>query len=347
MITRSRGTNFVALSKQLRKNRRVLLKHAKKVEITVGDTGARLNKSHKKSKVKACFPSTTADSENSMPNIALLPTAPFTKADPAGWFRQLEAVFTLGNVTDDELRYIHLQARIDPTILREVSEFFNKPPETGKYEALKTKITAKFSESRDEQILQLLEGLTLGDRKPSDLLAELLKLAGNDVSEAVLRPMFLKKLPGIGEILAGSTEPLPTLGKLADRISTFRNATVTHQPTIAAYSTAPSVTNLEDDLQRMKSMFTALTEAITKLSNRLTNLEATGLQRQHSPRRGRPRSPSGNRLQNRDNSTQRSSVPTGVALCYYHYTFGTKARKCSKLDDGTPCQMENSGNLNG
>lgn len=275
----------------------------------------------------------------------LLPTAPFTKVDPVGWFRQLEAVFTLGNVADDETKYVHLQARIDPSVLREVSDFFTNPPAEGKYAALKSKIIGKYSESREGQILQLLEGLTLGDRKPSDLLGELIRLAGADISEPVLRPMFLKKLPqSLAEILAGSTEPLENLGKLADRIKAYQSSA---PPAIAAFSATPLPTaNSSDELQRIKSVLTAITEAITTLSNRLTNLEASGTQQRHSRFRERSRSPDNRSIsrnrstsQNRNNAAPPSTVPSGISLCYYHYNYGDKARKCKQLDNGDDCLM--------
>ena len=119
-----------------------------------------------------------------MANLAL-PTASFSPKDPEGWFRQLEAIFTLSKTDDDETKYIHLQARLDPSVLQGVSEFFSKVPTTGKYEALKQKIIAKYSESRKAQVIQLLEGLSLGNRRPSDLLGDFLRLAGADISESV------------------------------------------------------------------------------------------------------------------------------------------------------------------
>ena len=60
-------------------------------------------------------------------------------------------------------------------------------------------------------------------------------LASKDISDIVLKTMFLKKLPGeLAGILAGSSETLPILGDLADRIHAFQKLT----PHIAACSTS-------------------------------------------------------------------------------------------------------------
>ena len=276
---------------------------------------------------------------NEMSSLSLL-TAPFNRKDPAGWFRQLEAIFALSNVTDDAVMFAHLQAHINPAILQEVSEFFANIPTTNKYQALKDKITSKYTELRDRQVLQLLEGLTLGDQKPSELLGEFPRLTRTDVSDNVLRTMFIKKLPEkLGIMLAGSTEPLTNLGKLAEKINAFLVPQAVSQ--ISAYSAPPLAGSLPgSEIQQLKAMLTALIETNARMLSRVAALEASVVAQciQHSSRCDRSFSP-GPRC--RSLSRNSNVMPEGSKLCFYHYQFMDKVEKCSKLMDGTPYRWKN------
>ena len=273
-----------------------------------------------------------------------IPVAPFSKKDPASWFRQLEATFVINEITDDDIRYAHLQARLDPELLSSISEFFKVPPTENKYESLKDKLTSRYTDSRDNQVLQLLEGLSLGDRKPSELLSEIQRLAANDIAENVIRAMFIKKLPeNLMGILAGSNEPIGSLGLLADRIHNFTSnisiaAASTGQPSIAAIRQVDPNTQL----------LNILVESVSKLTMKIAELESrppcsghSSRYQQRSPSRNQ-HSPSRNRspYRPRDESRQRSKVPEGLEVCYYHYTFGKNAKKCKQLEDGRDCLMK-------
>lgn len=284
----------------------------------------------------------SSDSENlcqdflAMPNLTL-PTAPFSIKDPEGWFRQLEAIFALSKIEDDETKFIHLQARMDPTILYGVSEFFSKIPENGKYDALKKKIIGNHSVSRDAQVLQLLEGLSLGDRQPRELLGEIIRLADNDISKNVTRTMFVKKLPeSIGGILISSSEPLDKLGELANKLYAFhKNSQQHHIAGISAPSpVAPSVP-MEAELQQIKTMLSSLLDNNIKLTSRVAVLEA-GLQFTRPSRSSyRSQMPPLNR---RNRSTSRGKMPEDSKFCYYHYTYMGKAKNCKTLADGSACR---------
>jgi len=276
-----------------------------------------------------------------MSNLSL-PTAPFSSKDPEGWFRQLEAIFNLSKIEDDATKYVHLQARMDPLILRDVSKFFANEPATDKYKSLNGKIIAKYSVPRDAQVLQLLEGLSLGNRRPSELLGEIQRLASTDVSENVMRTIFVKKLPEtIGSILVGSGEQLQKLGELADKIYAFHINT--QQPQIAAYAAPPSSSvvlprSIESEITQIKAMLSSFIESNINLTTRVATLEA-GLHSTRSSRSSqRNRSPS---PMPRRRSLSRGGIPEDSKLCYYHYKFMGKAKNCKSLPDGTLCKWNN------
>jgi len=116
-------------------------------------------------------------------NPFLAGTVQFCRKDPASWFRQLEAIFAIQKIDEVEARYMYLQARLEPIILSEVSDFFQTPPTANKYKALKDRILRQYEDSRDKQVAKVLEEVYLSDRRPSDMLRKMQKLAGTDLSE--------------------------------------------------------------------------------------------------------------------------------------------------------------------
>ncbi|GFW02847.1 uncharacterized protein TNCV_3732471 [Trichonephila clavipes] len=65
----------------------------------------------------------------------------------------------------------------------------------------------------------LLTGIAVGDMKPSQLLRKMKSLAGVNISEKVLRTLWLDKLPdSIKNILVISSENLENLSVMADKI---------------------------------------------------------------------------------------------------------------------------------
>ena len=268
-----------------------------------------------------------------------LHTAPFSRADPESWFRQLEAVFKISKIDDDELRYVFVQARLEPAILGEIADFFKSPPVEKIYEALKARLIKQYAVPREKQVTQLLQGLTLGDRLPSDLLREMKRMAKDDISEEVLRPLFLNQLPeDIRKIVAGSIDPLDSIGRMADRIMNYGSSKRQGESaSIAAMGTSPA-SYINPQIQLLNT----LVESVAKLSSRVSELENRS---SYQPYQHRSRSTARSPPASRSTSQQRSyEIPAGVDLCYYHYRFGKKAKNCKNLDDGRQCIMHASLN---
>ncbi|KAF2886534.1 hypothetical protein ILUMI_19639 [Ignelater luminosus] len=89
-----------------------------------------------------------------------------------------------------------------------------------KYYAAKEKLLNIFKESEDKRIKRLATGLNLGNEKPSQFLRRMKALAGEDITEKVLRTLWINKIPGnITNIFPISDENLDKLSKLADKIA--------------------------------------------------------------------------------------------------------------------------------
>lgn len=70
---------------------------------------------------------------------------------PAVWFAQVEAQFTLSNITSDSTKYFTVVANLDATIICELEDIISNPPETNKYDKLKFELIKRLSASQEKR----------------------------------------------------------------------------------------------------------------------------------------------------------------------------------------------------
>lgn len=180
---------------------------------------------------------------------------PFWRNDPALWFIQLDAQFKLGGIVADETQFYTTISALDTEVLQSVREIVLKPPEGGKYSALKEKLISVYSESENSKLKQLLQDLQLGDMRPSQLLSKMTDLAGGNLKDNVLQSLWLSRLPGnIQAILAASNEQLSQLAVMADKIHELANPhqilqIQTAPPPVQAQS--PSIASLQQQIEAL------------------------------------------------------------------------------------------------
>lgn len=82
-------------------------------------------------------------------------------------------------------------------IKHKLSDLRTTPPASGTmYNTLKERITTEFVDSTQTKITKLLGEMSLGDRKPSQLLAEMrAKAANTPVTDQLLRELWQRSLP--------------------------------------------------------------------------------------------------------------------------------------------------------
>lgn len=237
---------------------------------------------------------------------------PFWEAQPELWFAQVEAQFATAGITVDETKFSHVIGNMDGKILSKVSEIVINPPATDKYQTLKTRLLSAFAESDQKKSHKLLTEQELGDRKPSELLNEMKKLAGNKVTNEFMRTLWTRCLPNsVSAILSTSEADLDGLAKMADKImevGDFRGH-------IAAIST--SSTNATDD------RIARLEKKIDELSKHLRNIST-------NRSRSRSKTPA-----KKPDITDNSDKP----YCWYHFKYADKANKCIP-----PCTYPNAKN---
>ena len=122
-----------------------------------------------------------------------LPT--FYTTQPEIWFAQAEAQFNIRGVTSDDTKYYYAVAALDQDTATRLLATLQNPPENNKYSSLKTQLLKTYGFSRRGRAAKLLDIASLGDRKPSALLAEMRALSGDHTNCMLFEELFLRALP--------------------------------------------------------------------------------------------------------------------------------------------------------
>ena len=235
---------------------------------------------------------------------------PFWSDRPEVWFFQIEAQFKIGGITSEETKFNYIVAQLEPRYVENIWDIVTGKSEQ-KYADAKNRLLGLFQESETNRMKKLLTGMDMGDLKPSQFLQKLKTLATSNISETLLKTLWLEKLPDyMKNIILVSNEELPKLAAMADKIADMnpsRNVC------------AVSASNAD------------LLERISFLEKKISSL--TMQSRQRSPARQPDRS--------RRRSTSRKRYNPKGSLCFYHFKFGEKCypEKCKP-----PCSWKPSEN---
>ncbi|GBO33497.1 hypothetical protein AVEN_143951-1 [Araneus ventricosus] len=207
----------------------------------------------------------------------------FWKANPALWFVQLEAQFALAGITVDDTKFNHVISAVDSVILNSVSDIILRPPDIDKYTILKKRLIELHSESEASKIRTLLQGLELGDQRPSQLLTRMRALAGDTVGEPLLKSLWMGRLPNSTQtILAALSEDLAGLATVADKISDLTN-----HSNINAVHVTPSTSDAR--VTQLEQQVTQLTTLVGELSSTIRQTRSRSRDRQFNYSRSRSR----------------------------------------------------------
>ncbi|GBN26285.1 Transposon Ty3-I Gag-Pol polyprotein [Araneus ventricosus] len=219
---------------------------------------------------------------------------------PEIWFYQVEVQFKISGITAEETKFNYLISQLDPKFVENVWDIIRSDSQT-KYTDSKTRLLNLFKESENARIQRLITGIDLDDLKPSQLLQKLRSVATSDVSENLIKTLWLGKLPdSIKNILIVSKEDTDSLAIMADKICDM-------SPKTEIYSTSYEHNSSNELLDRVKN----LEQQISALCIR------TG---------ARPRTRKNNYFRNRSRSrsNRRHDFNPKGKLCYFHFRFGTK-----------------------
>lgn len=165
------------------------------------------------------------------------------------------------------------------------------PPAADKYPTLKSRLISEFSDSEQRRIKAVLSEFTLGDEKPTHLLRKMKQLAGNILSDEILKMRWLQRLPNhVQAILSVSDDGLEKLAVMANKIHEMTGVNVE-----AVHSSKESIS----DMGELRVQVAELAREVQRLS------------------RGR---------EQRNSSSyqlcKHSKTPKKYDQCWYHFKFG-------------------------
>jgi len=134
----------------------------------------------------------SSNSPHEIGHVTIKPPA-FYRKSPDAWFRTLESQFALGRITTSSTKYHHVMACLpeDIAIGLDVDD-------TCDYDKLKAAILKGMKANKHELIEQALSKMTLGDKKPSQLVSEIRRRfaeIGITADEAIVKSRLLSALP--------------------------------------------------------------------------------------------------------------------------------------------------------
>lgn len=123
-----------------------------------------------------------------------LPT--FWTNQPEVWFAQAEAQFHLRGINTDATKYYYVVSALDQATASRLLDVLRTPPEENKYQQLKQQLMRSFALTRRDRAAKLLDmaSLSLGDRKPSEILSDMRSLASGH-NCMLFEEVFLRQLP--------------------------------------------------------------------------------------------------------------------------------------------------------
>lgn len=253
---------------------------------------------------------------NSAVNRIQVRVPPFWKQNPRLWFRQLEAQFANSNITLDLTKFNTIVGVIESDILTTVSDVVLNPPENDLYETIKARLIHRFEETEQKKLKNLLNELTLGDMRPSDLLRKMKELSCNKVGDDLLKTLWLQRLPlTIQTVLSTSSETLDQLTVLADKM--FE---VNDNATVQAVST------------EKPDKFNDLVNVVCKLDDKIESLRKEFRMSKKSSKQ---------KSLNQPSTSNTEPTVTKRKICSYHKRFGENAIKCRKPCNFIPPKSKN------
>ena len=251
-------------------------------------------------------------------------------------------------------------------IASDVRDVLLQPFRSNKYDSLKAILIERRGLTTPERVNKVISGEKIGSDIPSRFLRRLQKTAGFGtkavVGKAVIRQAFIRQMTAsIRAHLA--TQPdsasLESLAVLADRALAAEQDVEESKPGVAEIKvdeTSKLVGLLEDLSKRIKKLETVTTSERKRNKGRgrannyahapafVPNVQASGfIGNQHSQYRdvqhnARPSAPPTNSQttarpfvpppNTQRNDAVKTSNPADAPVCYFHQTFGDKARTC-------------------
>ncbi|XP_035784866.1 uncharacterized protein LOC118462889 [Anopheles albimanus] len=175
--------------------------------------------------------------------------------DVDGFFWALEHCFAAVGIPErsDDRRFQIVLAQIPARTTLALRPLLDAAPDKGKYAFAKQTILKNFEESQQRRLHRLLADMDVGDRRPSELFADMKRKANGTVGEAVLVDLWASRLPTHAQsaVIAfrGSISIIDSLS--------LRGVNVIGPASVSAVSAPPST-----EISELRQMVADLTRSV-------------------------------------------------------------------------------------
>lgn len=243
---------------------------------------------------------------NETQDIKLVPTSevlrvgikapPFWRDKPTLWFKHIESQFVLSGISNEVTKYHHLVSKLECEELTLVQDILDSA-NAESYEKIKSRLISQYERNEGDRLKSLLQGIQLGDKKPSRMLCEMRNLAPGKLPDEVLKTLWLQGLPtNMQMVLSVRDESLTKLSELADVLSG-----VLQTPAEINQLTGKTENNNQNQIDKINARLSKLEQKLDKLI------------KDDKKKRGKD---------------VREQIKSKPKLCFYHSKFGEKAHRC-------------------
>jgi hypothetical protein len=140
---------------------------------------------------------------------------------PGIWFARADLRIEVSHVTSERQKFAYVVDALPFEAPCLVADLVEAPPATNPYSVLKDRLLMAHQLSLVQKAVKLMEMPDLGDRRPSQLLADLLRMwPAGEQSSAFFRGSFIKRLPAELQVHLAhkETADLKELAQRADQL---------------------------------------------------------------------------------------------------------------------------------
>ena len=148
-----------------------------------------------------------------LPDDGFIPTRdiklpPFWQARPAAWFVFVESRFRLRNIVDETAKFDHVLSALPEDMVGQILDLVEAAPAATPYTFLRTRLLETHSLSDYEKWDMLQKTEQMGGRKPSKLLADMMKFCPAGLEQSLpFHYLFTQRLPQALRTQLGEVEP--------------------------------------------------------------------------------------------------------------------------------------------
>jgi uncharacterized membrane protein YgcG len=260
---------------------------------------------------------------NQHSSVVKLP--PFWPSNPAAWFANADGQFALRNITDQRTRYYNVLTALPESTVNLIADLVESEDlPVDAYFQLRARLNAAHTLTDYQKVEQLFALPPLGARRPSEMLAEMVRLCPRGQEDSVFFTYcFLHRLPRELRVLLTDVDHSDrrSLAVRADRLwsHNFRSA----------HDSVNAVADVAADLSIQDGPVAAVQQSSHRGGGgrngggRFNNRRGrnSGSNRSRGGRGGGGGTPAAS-------MTPSDVARAGSDLCFYHWSWGEKASQC-------------------